>query len=149
MELEASNSRFNALWKDGYCSEGSLGSVEAETGDFALEPGYHHDSENGHPLETKRKVRKSKGKNPKTAGIESNMLDDDVREACSGTEEGPSNRGSKAEIDSEVSDRKIVQSFQGSRKRNRQLFSGGTLLQTIFDLQRFECSVMIDIPLRG
>ncbi|CAA6661334.1 unnamed protein product [Spirodela intermedia] len=139
VELEASNSRFNALWKDSYGSEGSLGSVEAETGDFALETGYHHDSENGHTLETKRKVRKSKGKNPKTSGIESNMLDDDVREACSGTEEGPSNRASKAEIDSEVSDRKIAQSFQGPRKRNRQLFSGDEstaldALQTLADL---------------
>ncbi|XP_078438778.1 DNA binding protein isoform X2 [Wolffia australiana] len=125
--------KMDGHWKNDYCSEGSLGSVEAETGGFAGEIGYRHDSESGHPSEIK-KFRKAKGCNSTAVGFEDNILDEDVREACSGTEEGPSNRSSKAEIDSEASGRK-----GGTRKRNRQLFSGDEsaaldALQTLADL---------------
>uniref|UniRef100_A0A1D1ZCD6 Protein ALWAYS EARLY 3 n=1 Tax=Anthurium amnicola TaxID=1678845 RepID=A0A1D1ZCD6_9ARAE len=142
---EAANSKFTAVRNDDGGPEGSLGSIEAKTGDFVLDNGYHHDSENANTVGTQRRVKKSKGKKPKAVGIESTLLDDDVREACSGTEEGLSVRGTKAEIGTEISDRKTLRSYQGPRKRNRQLFSGdeNTALDALQTLANLSLNILL------
>ncbi|KAL6009859.1 hypothetical protein ACLOJK_000290 [Asimina triloba] len=93
--------------------EGSLGSREAENGDFIRE------TESAGAIGHKKKAKKGQGKRRKTQGVETNHFED-VREACSGTEEGLTSKVVKDEIDVEVTDGK----GEGSRKRSRQLFFG-------------------------
>ncbi|XP_058107388.1 protein ALWAYS EARLY 2-like [Magnolia sinica] len=113
---------------DEDCLEGSLGSREAENGDFAK------DTESAGAVGNKRKGKKFQGKKRKAQGIENNHFDD-VREACSGTEEGLALKAVKDEVDVEVTDGKA----EGPRKRSRQLYFEDEsfdlyALQTLADL---------------
>ena len=112
------NSKITGIHMDDDCLEGSLGSREAENGDFARDF-----------VESHLRVKKYRGKRPKPGSMENDHYDDD-REACSGTEEGLTVRKIKDEIDMEVTDGKSPCASKGSRKRSRQLFFGG--MQSFF-----------------
>ncbi|KAF9605758.1 hypothetical protein IFM89_018154 [Coptis chinensis] len=71
--------------EDGF--EGSLGSREAENGNFARDTSYMMDTEGVGTVEVKQKGKRSHGKKSKIQTAE-NDASDDIREACSGTEEG-------------------------------------------------------------
>lgn len=107
---------------DGDCHEASLGSREAENGDFARE-----DNEGTGAVEAPKRAKKHHGKKTRYCDAENLQFDDD-REACSGTEEGSNIRKIKDEPEMEVRDSKSTRG--GSRKRSRQLFFGG-LVQII------------------
>ncbi|XP_010243547.1 PREDICTED: protein ALWAYS EARLY 3-like isoform X2 [Nelumbo nucifera] len=126
-----------AMDEDGL--EGSLGSREAENRDFAKDSGYLMDTEGVGTVEIQRKRKRFHGKKPKFEEVETNHFDD-VREACSGTEEGLTLSTAKGKVENEVTDAKIGRfSPQGPRKRSRQLFFGDEnsaldALQTLADL---------------
>ncbi|KAJ4967952.1 hypothetical protein NE237_014653 [Protea cynaroides] len=124
---------------DEDCLEGSLGSREAENGEFAREANYLMGAEGVGTVEVPRKGKKFHRKRPKVEEIDNNHFDD-VREACSGTEEGLSLSNVKGKIETEVTNAKTERSSsQGPRKRSRQLFFGDEssaldALQTLADL---------------
>lgn len=106
--------------------ECSLGSREAENGDFTKDVSYLMDTGSASALKNRRE-KKIQGRRSKAARNENDHLDDD-REACSGTEEGLNTRRIKDESDMEVTDGKTARASKGSRRRSRQLFSRGILL---------------------
>lgn len=107
--------------KDEDCLEGSSGSREAENGDSPPDNSYPLDKGGNNAVEIRQRVKKFQGKKSKVQWIENNHIDD-VREACSGTEEGLALRTVKDEIDTEVTDGGVYRSPpQGPRKRSRQL----------------------------
>ncbi|XP_042518466.1 protein ALWAYS EARLY 2-like [Macadamia integrifolia] len=124
---------------DEDCLEGSLGSREAENGEFDRDANYLMDAEGAGTVEVPRKGKKFHRKKPKVEEIDNNHFDD-VREACSGTEEGLSLSNVKGKIEIEVTNAKTERtSSQGPRKRSRQLFFGDEssaldALQTLADL---------------
>ncbi|XP_043707298.1 protein ALWAYS EARLY 2-like isoform X2 [Telopea speciosissima] len=124
---------------DEDCLEGSLGSREAENGEFIRDANYRMDAEGAATVEVPRKGKKIHRKKPKVDEIDNNHFDD-VREACSGTEEGLSLSNVKGKTETEVTNAKTERSSsQGPRKRSRQLFFGDEssaldALQTLADL---------------
>ncbi|XP_020256591.1 protein ALWAYS EARLY 2-like isoform X1 [Asparagus officinalis] len=116
--------------------EVSLGSREAENGDFTKDLSYLMDTGCASTYETHKKEKKLQGKQSKTARTKNDHFDDD-KEACSGTEEGLNIRNAKDESEVELTDGKSAR--KSSRKRSRQLFSGDEstafdALQTLADL---------------
>ncbi|XP_077218287.1 protein ALWAYS EARLY 3-like isoform X2 [Tasmannia lanceolata] len=129
VESELANAKvIGSTIEEDWC-EGSIGSREAENGDFSRDTSYPLDAE----------TKSFKGKKPRVQAIENNHFDD-VREACSGTEEGLTLRAVKDEVQIEDTDgRNECSSPQGLRKRSRQLFFGDEssaldALQTLADL---------------
>ncbi|KAL0919995.1 hypothetical protein M5K25_009092 [Dendrobium thyrsiflorum] len=107
--------------------EGSLGSREAENGEFIKEASIS---------ETRQKSKKVQGKRSKA--VEDEPFDDD-REACSGTEEGLNVRKTKDDTEIDITGGRVLRPSKGSKKRSRQLFfgdesSGLDALQTLADL---------------
>lgn len=117
LELPMTNSEAVGIHMDGGYLEGSIGSREAENGNYA------RDVESAVAFGSHRRAQKFYGKRPKPVYTEIDHFDDD-REACSGTEEGLSARKVKDEMDLEVTDNKAGQFSKGNRKRSRQLFFG-------------------------
>ncbi|XP_077241603.1 protein ALWAYS EARLY 3-like [Tasmannia lanceolata] len=103
--------------------EGSLGSREAENGDFSRDTSYPLDAEGAGTVEIRRKVKKFQAKKSKVQEIENNHFDD-VQD----------------EVKMEGRDGKMEHSSpHGPRKRSRQLFFGDEssaldALQTLADL---------------
>ncbi|KAF5184492.1 Always early [Thalictrum thalictroides] len=111
--------RMQGTDEDGF--EGSLGSREAENGDFARDSSYMMDTEGVGTIEVQQKGKRSRGKKSKFKDADNDPFDD-VREACSGTEEGIS---VKENVEDEVTDTILARpSPRGSRRRSRQLFFG-------------------------
>ncbi|KAK8961043.1 Protein ALWAYS EARLY 2 [Platanthera guangdongensis] len=107
--------------------EGSLGSREAENGEFFKDINL---------LETQQKANNAYGRRSKV--VEDDPFDDD-KEACSGTEEGLGKRKSKNDTDIDVTAGRNLRPSRGSKKRSRQLFFGDEssaldALQTLADL---------------
>ncbi|XP_038971852.1 protein ALWAYS EARLY 2-like isoform X5 [Phoenix dactylifera] len=138
-ESEMDSSKLVGVQIEGDCHEGSLGSREAENGDFVRDVTRLIENDGAAAVETRRKVKKLQEKRKKAAAdMENDQLDDD-REACSGTEEGINIRKVKDEIDGETMEGKTVRGSKSSRKRSRQLFFGDEssaldALQTLADL---------------
>ncbi|KAF8387887.1 hypothetical protein HHK36_026549 [Tetracentron sinense] len=124
---------------DEDCLEGSLGSREAENADYARDTKYLMDREGFGTVEVQRKGKKFHGKKPKVQDFGNNHFDE-VREACSGTEEGLNLSALKGKVETEVMDAKIERSSpQGPRKRSKKLLfedesSALDALQTLADL---------------
>ncbi|XP_068658767.1 protein ALWAYS EARLY 3-like isoform X2 [Aristolochia californica] len=119
-EFETVNSKATGTSMDEDYCEGSLGSRGAENVEFG------RDNESVGAVEISRKGKKFQTKKPKIQGFENNDHFDDVREACSGTEEGLTLRAVKDEAETEVSYEKVQHSSpQGSRKRSRQQYFEG------------------------
>lgn len=123
--------------------EESLGSMEADNGDYGRDGKSYLIVEEGvGTLEVQRKRKKfyEKRVESEDSGNDNNL--DDIKEACSGTEEGQ-NLGAnvKGKFETEVEERKHARSSsQGPRKRSKKVLFGvedGSVfdaLQTLADL---------------
>ncbi|KAJ6832829.1 protein ALWAYS EARLY 2-like isoform X2 [Iris pallida] len=137
-ELEVADSKTIDVQMDVDYLEGSLGSREAENGDFSRDASYMIDTYGASTLEIHQKTNKLHEKRPIAAGDDNDQFDDD-REACSGTEEGSNMRKSKDERNMETTEGKIAKVSKSSRRNSRQLFfdnesSDFDALQTLADL---------------
>ncbi|KAJ6837548.1 protein ALWAYS EARLY 2-like isoform X2 [Iris pallida] len=137
-ELEVADSRTIDVQMNADNLEGSLGSREAENGEFARDTSYMIDTYGARTLEIHQKTKKPHEKRPIAAGGDNDQFDDD-REACSGTEEGSNLWKIKDERNMETAECKIAKVSKGSRKKSRELFfdnesSAFDALQTLADL---------------
>lgn len=126
-EKKVGDSKFINGHVDDDHLEGSLGSREAENGEFFKEASIS---------ETCQKSKKVQGKRSKA--VEDEPFDDD-REACSGTEEGVNVRKTKDGTEIDITGGRVLRPSKGSKKRSRQLFFGDEssaldALQTLADL---------------
>lgn len=107
--------------------EESLGSMEADNGDYGRDGKSYLIVEEGvGTLEVQRKRKKfyEKRVESEDSGNDNNL--DDIKEACSGTEEGQ-NLGAnvKGKFETEVEERKHARSSsQGPRKRSKKVLFG-------------------------
>jgi hypothetical protein len=104
--------------------EGSLGSREAENEDSPKGPSYTS-GKGTVSASNKTGPKSKKTQKKKQKGISANRSDDD-KEACSGTEEGHNSSSGKGLKDADNEDAKSPWASTSSRKRNRQLFFGGS-----------------------
>jgi len=87
----------------------SLGSTEADVVDYVKDESFW-------------KGKRYYGRRPPAEDLDDNL--DDVREACSGTEEGQKLDAVKELFEMEVADTKLVRSSKGSRKRSKKVLFG-------------------------
>ncbi|KAK9161501.1 hypothetical protein Syun_007842 [Stephania yunnanensis] len=115
--------------------EGGLGSREAENADFVRDTSYMMDTEDVGTTEVQQKEKTSRRRKHDFQNINNDHLDD-VREACSGTEEGLDASTARERAEAGVTNFKIERpSPQGSRKRVRQLFiDESTALEALYTL---------------
>ncbi|PKA56627.1 Protein always early 3 [Apostasia shenzhenica] len=119
---------------DGDNHEDSLGSMEAENGEFSKDA----------TMSETRKTKKLLGRRQKA--IEDDQYDDD-KEACSGTEEGLSARKMKDDNGTDITGGRASQPSKGLKKRGRQLFfdeSSFDALQTLADLIEHKLGHIVD-----
>lgn len=139
--------------------EGSLGSMEADNGDYARDKNYLTNAEGVGTVEVQQKGKKFYGKKAEVEDSGNNHLDD-IKEACSGTEEGQKLSAVRGRLETEVVDAKIVRSSsQGTRKRSKKVLFGGDegtafdALQTLADLSLMMPATNIDtessVPVKG
>ncbi|KAK3163558.1 hypothetical protein QOZ80_1AG0005280 [Eleusine coracana subsp. coracana] len=122
-DSEMGSSKLHGFHLDPDYPDGSLGSREAETGDYPKgssffmknKGDYQKGSPSGKP---QKKVKRSQKRRKKTARETGDQFEDD--EACSGTEEG--HRARKVREDSELE--ALGWPSSSSNKRSRQLFFG-------------------------
>lgn len=120
-EMTCANLRGSEV-DEGGC-ELSLGSTEADNGDYAIDKCYLRGRESVGTVEGQPKRKRYSGKKPEVEESISNDLDD-IKEACSGTEEGQKPGSVKGKLESEVVARS---SSKGLRKRSKKVLFGGTL----------------------
>eukprot|EP00258_Populus_trichocarpa_P047358 XP_024463377.1 protein ALWAYS EARLY 3 isoform X1 [Populus trichocarpa] len=87
----------------------SLGSTEADVVDYVKDESFW-------------KGKRYYGRRPPAEDLDDNL--DDVREACSGTEEGQKLDAVEELFEMEVADTKLVRSSKGSRKRSKKVLFG-------------------------
>lgn len=120
-EMTCANLRGSEV-DEGGC-ELSLGSTEADNGDYSIDKGYIRVREGVGTVEGQPKRKRYSGKKLEVEESINNDLDD-IKEACSGTEEGQKPGAVKGKLESEVMARS---SSKGLRKRSKKvLFGGGT-----------------------
>ncbi|KAL6908230.1 hypothetical protein ACP4OV_002400 [Aristida adscensionis] len=122
-DSEMGSSKLHGFQLDADYPEGSLGSREAETGDYTRGASYLMTNEVSASGKPQRKVKGSQKRRKKGVHKTGDELEDD-REACSGTEEGHSARKAKDESELEVLGGKNAWPSSKSNKRSRQLFFG-------------------------
>ncbi|CAO2207173.1 unnamed protein product [Urochloa humidicola] len=139
-DSEMGSSKLHGFQLDADYPEASLGSGEAETGDYNKGASYlmttNKGSQSGKP---QKKVKRAQKRRKKAARKTGGQFDEDDREACSGTEEGHSGRKAKEEPELETLGRKTAWPSSTSNKRSRQLFfddesSALDALHTLADL---------------
>ncbi|KAL8171406.1 hypothetical protein V2J09_023210 [Rumex salicifolius] len=125
----------NRMGDDG--GEGSLGSTEADNRDY---PGrsYFSDRKVVSAAVAQQKAKKWSGRKHQAVDMKSYHADD-VKEACSGTEEGQRVSGAKRKLDHDVADAAGGRSFGPKKKSKKVLFgrdegSAFDALQTLADL---------------
>ncbi|XP_015696072.1 protein ALWAYS EARLY 2 isoform X2 [Oryza brachyantha] len=121
-DSEMGSSKLHGFQVDVDFPEGSLGSREAETGDYPKYSSYLMNNEGSASGKSQQKVKRTQRKRKKAARKTDDRLEDD-REACSGTEEGHSAKKAKDESEVNAVGRK-ARWPKKSNKRNRQLFFG-------------------------
>ncbi|XP_058209241.1 protein ALWAYS EARLY 3 isoform X2 [Rhododendron vialii] len=134
-ELELNSAKLGSeVDEDGF--EGSIGSMEADNGDFARERDYLRQSE----VAGGRKGRRLHGRKLEVDDSGNHRLDD-IKEACSGTEEGQNIGTARGKLEFEVTDGKVARSTsQVSRKKSKKALFGRDegsafdALQTLADL---------------
>ncbi|KAF7144937.1 hypothetical protein RHSIM_Rhsim04G0219400 [Rhododendron simsii] len=134
-ELELNSAKLGSeVDEDGF--EGSIGSMEADNGDFARERNYLRQSEDAGG----RKGRRLHGRKLEVDDSGNHRLDD-IKEACSGTEEGQNIGTARGKLEFEVTDGKVARSTsQVSRKKSKKALFGRDegsafdALQTLADL---------------
>ncbi|KAF7069828.1 hypothetical protein CFC21_075405 [Triticum aestivum] len=137
-DSEMGSSKMHGFQVEADYPEGSLGSREAETGDYPKDASYFLNNEGSVSGKSKPKVKRSQKRRKKAAHKPENQFEDD-REACSGTEEGCSSRKAKDISDLDVFGSKGSWPSNKSNKRSRQLFFGDELsaldaLHTLADI---------------
>ncbi|XP_037431931.1 protein ALWAYS EARLY 2-like isoform X2 [Triticum dicoccoides] len=137
-DSEMGSSKMHGFQVDADYPEGSLGSREAETGDYPKDASYFLNNEGSASGKSKPKVKRSQKRRKKAAHKTDDQFEDD-REACSGTEEGCSSRKAKDISDLDVFGSKGSWPSNKSNKRSRQLFFGDELsaldaLHTLADI---------------
>ncbi|CAK9159738.1 unnamed protein product [Ilex paraguariensis] len=114
------------------------GSMEADNGEFSREKSYIRETESVSTV-----VQKGRRHHEKKLEVDDSCINhlDDIKEACSGTEEGQKLGAVTGKFDMEVTDAKIPRSsVQGSRKRSKKVLfrrdegSDFDALQTLADL---------------
>ncbi|XP_020183562.1 protein ALWAYS EARLY 3 isoform X2 [Aegilops tauschii subsp. strangulata] len=137
-DSEMGSSKMHGFQVEADYPEGSLGSREAETGDYPKDASYFLNNEGSVSGKSKPKVKRSQKRRKKAAHKTEDQFEDD-REACSGTEEGCSSRKAKDISDLDVFGSKGSWPSNKSNKRSRQLFFGDELsaldaLHTLADI---------------
>lgn len=119
-DSEMGSSKLHGFHLDVDYPEGSLGSREAETGDYAKGASFLMKNDGSLSGKPQKKVKRSQKRRKKAAHKTGDQFEDD-REACSGTEEG--HKARRAKEDSELES--LGWPSSSSNKRSRQLFFGG------------------------
>lgn len=137
-DSEMGSSKMHGFQVEADYPEGSLGSREAETGDYPKDASYFLNNEGSASGKSKPKVKRTQKRRKKAAHKADDQFEDD-REACSGTEEGCSSRKAKDIADMDVFGSKVSWPSNKSNKRSRQLFFGDELsaldaLHTLADI---------------
>uniref|UniRef100_A0A0D9X4F2 DIRP domain-containing protein n=1 Tax=Leersia perrieri TaxID=77586 RepID=A0A0D9X4F2_9ORYZ len=122
-DSEMGSSKLHGFQVDADFPEGSLGSGEAETGDYSKYASYLMNNEASASGKSQQKVKRTQRRRKKAAHKADDQLEDD-REACSGTEEGHRTKKTKDKSGVNALGRKARWPSKKSNKRNRQLFFG-------------------------
>ncbi|GAB4851258.1 hypothetical protein Ancab_030555 [Ancistrocladus abbreviatus] len=118
--------------------EGSLGSTEADNGDFSKERSYLGGRRGAGVVAAQRKGKKLHGKKPEAMDVGNHHVDD-IKEACSGTEEGQIVGSVKRKLGTRVADATVACSPTPKKRSKKVLFGGDEgsafdALQTLADL---------------
>ncbi|CAO2173294.1 unnamed protein product [Urochloa humidicola] len=137
-DSEMGSSKLHGFLLDADYPEASLGSREAETGDYSKGASYLMTKKGSPSGKPQKKVKRAQKRRKKAARKTGDQFEYD-REACSGTEEGYSGRKAKEEPELETLGRKTAWPSSTSNKRSRQLFfddesSALDALHTLADL---------------
>ncbi|XP_052188738.1 protein ALWAYS EARLY 3 isoform X2 [Diospyros lotus] len=128
--------------------EGSIGSMEADNGDFARNGNYLMETEDVGIAEV-RKGRRFRGKKLEDDDSTNNHLND-IKEACSGTEGGQNIGAVRGKPEFEITDGKLARSSQISNKKSKKVLFGRDeesafdALQTLADLSLMMPAAAID-----
>ncbi|ESR32866.1 hypothetical protein CICLE_v10004186mg [Citrus x clementina] len=137
-EMNSSKPHGSEMDEDG--RELSLGSTDADNGYYSRDKIYLMDAETADTIEIQQKGKRYHSKKLKQEESVSNHLDD-IKEACSGTEEGQDMVVTKGKFAMEIADEKNSTSYsKGSKKRSKKVLfkrdesSEFDALQTLADL---------------
>ncbi|GAY35971.1 hypothetical protein CUMW_019620 [Citrus unshiu] len=137
-EMNSSKPYGSEMDEDG--RELSLGSTDADNGYYSRDKIYLMDAETADTIEIQQKGKRYHSKKLKQEESVSNHLDD-IKEACSGTEEGQDMVVTKGKFAMEIADEKNSTSYsKGSKKRSKKVLfkrdesSEFDALQTLADL---------------
>ncbi|KAH9683369.1 protein ALWAYS EARLY 3 [Citrus sinensis] len=137
-EMNSSKPHGSEMDEDG--RELSLGSTDADNGYYSRDKIYLMDAETADTVEIQQKGKRYHSKKLKQEESVSNHLDD-IKEACSGTEEGQDMVVMKGKFAMEIADEKNSRSYsKGSKKRSKKVLfkrdesSEFDALQTLADL---------------
>jgi hypothetical protein len=125
-DSEMGSSKLHGFHLDADYPEGSIGSREADTGDYVKGASFFLKNEGSASGKPQKKVKRSQKRRKKAAQKTDDQLEDD-REACSGTEEG--HRARKIKEDTEMD--ALGWPSSTSNKRSRQLFFGMSILEEL------------------
>lgn len=125
-DMTGTKLRGSEMDEGGY--ELSLGSTEADNGDYAGDRSYLMSTDGPGTIEVQQKGRRYHGKKREVEDSANNHLDD-IKEACSGTEEGEKLSPGKGKFEADTVDGKTTKaSNKGLRKRSKKvLFIQGIL----------------------
>lgn len=123
-DSEMGSSKLHGFQLDADYPEGSLGSREAETGDYTKGASYLIANKGFPSSKPQKKVKRPQKRRKKAVRKTGDQFEDD-REACSGTEEGRSMKKAKEEPELETLGSKTAWPSSTSNKRSRQLFFHG------------------------
>ncbi|KAK2646186.1 hypothetical protein Ddye_021381 [Dipteronia dyeriana] len=157
-ESETTSSKLRGSEMDEGGCELSSESTEADNGYYARDESYLMDAEGAGTVEVQQRGKRCNRKKPKLLESVNNHLDD-IKEACSGTEEGQTVGGVKGKFVMEVADEKTSRlSFKGLRKRSKKVLfkrdegSDFDALQTLADLSLMMPETTVDtessVPLK-
>ncbi|KAH7573585.1 hypothetical protein JRO89_XS03G0176700 [Xanthoceras sorbifolium] len=157
-ESETTSSKLRGSEMDEGGCELSPESTEADNGYYARGKSYLMDTEDAGTVEVQQKGKRCNTKKPKLGESVNNHLDD-IKEACSGTEEGQQVGAVKGKFVMEVADEKTSRpSVKGLRKRSKKVLfkrdegSDFDALQTLADLSLMMPETTVDtessVPLK-
>lgn len=124
---------------EGEC-ELSLGSTEADNGDYAIDKSYLRGREGHGAVDRQQKGKRYNARKPEVEESINNDLDD-IKEACSGTEEGQKPGAAKGKLESEFVARS---SFKGLRKRSKKVLFGAGTLSTVLKPTFIDINIVVE-----
>ncbi|GAV73140.1 Myb_DNA-binding domain-containing protein/DIRP domain-containing protein [Cephalotus follicularis] len=131
---------------DGDC-ELSSGSTRFGSGDYARDKSSLRGTEGAGTVEVQKHTKRYYGRKPQVDESVNNHFDD-IKEACSGTEEGQKLGNAKGKFEAEVFDAKSARtSCKGPKKRSKKILFAGDegrafdALQTLADLSLLQTTV--------